>query len=55
MSQKSGLSKQPEAFVFAGLMFAFPGWIANMPPLLWVGLAFAAIGLLQRLVASIRK
>jgi hypothetical protein len=43
-----------KAFIFAGLFFAFPGWIANMPPLLWVGLGFAAVGLLLLLVAAFR-
>jgi len=45
----------PNAFIFAGLFFAFPGWIANMPPLLWPGLFFVVAGVLMRVIFAIRN
>jgi hypothetical protein len=52
---KNSPSARPNAFILIGSIFASVGWIANTPPVLWVGLFFVAIGIGERAVAAFRK
>ena len=41
-------------FAFVGLIFAAVGWAANASPVMWTGLFFFAIGIVEIAIMSFR-
>ena len=52
---KKYVSARRSAFAFVGLIFAAVGWVANAPPVMWTGLFFLAIGIVEIALMSRRN